>query len=153
MHFVVAILISHGAPPIQNIYSTFALVKKTISICCFAIYFLATTQLSELLKLPMLVQHYIEHKHENNHLSLLGFLDIHYAHGSPRDADYDKDMKLPFKSVAHSNIAALSFFAPIIYFKQNPIVYCKDDKQPCSDYSFTYSSAYLAAIWQPPKSC
>lgn len=101
----------------------------------------------------MLVQHYIEHKHENNHLSLLVFLDIHYAHGSPRDADYDKDMKLPFKSITNSNIAAVSFCSPIIYFKQSPIVYCKDDEQPFSDYSFTYSSAYLAAIWQPPKSC
>ena len=114
---------------------------------------LSTTQLSELLKLPMLVQHYIEHKEENKDLSLIGFLEIHYAHGSPKDADYDKDMKLPFKSITNSNVSSISFCTPLPFFKNNPIVYFENKKQQFSEYSFTYSSAFLSSIWQPPKSC
>ena len=101
----------------------------------------------------MLVEHFMEHRQENKDLSFIAFLDIHYAHGSPKDADYDKDMKLPFKSIANSNIASISFCSPIPYFKENPVFYFAGDKNQFPDYSFTYSSAYLSAIWQPPKSC
>lgn len=146
-------LLSNSIPSIQNNLSIFAILKKVISIFFLAIYLLSTTQLSELLKLPMLVQHYMEHRHENKDLSFIGFLEIHYAHGSPRDADYDKDMKLPFKSMNNCGISSISFCTPLPNFKHNPIVYCTNNKQQFSDYSFTYASAFLSSIWQPPKSC
>ncbi len=133
--------------------SIFAVVKKAISIFFLAIYLLSTTQLGELLKLPILVHHFVEHKTENKNLSFLAFLEIHYAHGSPHDADYDKDMKLPFKTISHSNIASISFCTPIPNFKHNPIVYFQSNKQQFSAYSFTYSSAFLSSIWEPPKYC
>ncbi len=129
----------------------FVTLKKIISIFFLAVYLLSTTQLSELLKLPVLVQHYMEHKQENKDLSFLGFLEIHYAHGSPKDADYDKDMKLPFKTITNSNIAAISFCTPIPNYKQAPVIYFKNSKQQFSDYSFTCSSAFLSSIWQPPR--
>ncbi len=131
----------------------FVKVRKIISIFFLVIYLLSTTQLSELLKLPILVQHFIEHKEENKNLSFLGFLEIHYAHGSPHDADYDKDMKLPFKSITHSNISSISFCTPLPNFKHNPIIYYKSNKKIFSTYSFTYSSAFLSSIWQQPKYC
>lgn len=111
----------------------------------------STTQLSELLKLPILIEHYMEHKQKNKDLSFVGFLEMHYAHSSPHDDDYEKDMKLPFKTVTISNIVSISFCLPIPQFKQNQIVYFKTDKQQFSDYSFTYSSAFLSSIWQPPR--
>ncbi|MBP6431535.1 MAG: hypothetical protein KA319_07200 [Ferruginibacter sp.] len=102
----------------------------------------------------MLVQHYIEHKTENRDLSFIGFLEIHYTDGSPKDADYDKDMKLPFKSMDNSNMSSISSLCtPVHYFKHNPVIYFNNNKQQFSDYSFTYSSAFLSSIWQPPKSC
>jgi hypothetical protein len=132
---------------------TFVVVKKIISIFFFSVYLLATTQLSELLKLPVLVQHYMEHKLENKSLSFIDFLEIHYAHGSPRDADYDKDMKLPFKTIDNSNISSIHFYTPFPNFKQTPIVYLQNRKLLFSEYAFTYSSTFLSSIWQPPKSC
>ena len=100
----------------------------------------------------MLVLHYKEHKQENKDLSFIEFLEIHYAHGSPKAADYDKDMKLPFKNITNSN-TLISFCTPIPNFKQNLTIYFENDKQQFSDYSFTYTSSFLSAIWQPPKSC
>lgn len=94
----------------------------------------------------------MEHKKENKNLSFIGFLEIHYAHGSPKDADYEKDMKLPFKSIANCSISSIYFFLPTTD-KQNLIVYFNNDKQKFTDYPFTYSSSFLSSIWQPPKSC
>lgn len=128
-------------------------MKKSISIFFFAIYLLSTTQCGELLKLPILIEHYLEHKQEDKNLSFLDYLAIHYAHGNPHDADYEKDMKLPFKSINNSNLVSITFCNPILQFKGVLIVnYCENKKQ-FSDYSFTYSSAFLSAIWQPPKFC
>ena len=127
-------------------------MKKTISILLLAIYLFSATQLSELLKLPLLVEHYMEHKQENKDLSFIGFLEIHYAQGSPKDADYDKDMKLPFKTIANSSFTSIYLFTPTPD-KQNLIICLKNNKEHFSDYSFTFSSAFLSSIWQPPKSC
>ncbi|MEO6903545.1 MAG: hypothetical protein ABI315_10390 [Bacteroidia bacterium] len=127
-------------------------MKKTIAIFFLAFYLLSTTQLAELLKMPFLVQHYIEHKQEKRDLSFIAFLKIHYAHGNTKDADYDKDMKLPFKTISNT-VYAYSFFTPLLELKLNKLIYFKDDKQLFSDYTFTSSSSFLSSIWQPPKSC
>jgi hypothetical protein len=72
-------------------------------------------------------------------------------HGSPKDKDYDKDMKLPFKT-SYDCISAvslaivpqiinLSFTKPVtIIEKKNYII-----------LNQCISSAYLVNIWQPPK--
>ncbi len=101
----------------------------------------------------MLVQHFIEHKKENKDITFLGFIDMHYAHGSPKDADYDEDMKLPFKSIVNSSLATLTFCSPIPFFKLNPKIYFKETKKQVSTYSFTYSAIFFTSIWQPPKFC
>ncbi|MDE3183038.1 MAG: hypothetical protein KGM16_06425 [Bacteroidota bacterium] len=128
-------------------------MKKIVSIFFLAIYLFSTTQLSELLKLPLLIEHYEEHKEENKSLSFLGFLEMHYAQNIKPDADYDKDMKLPFKGTTTSNITSVSLCVPLQQYKQNPIVYNRNDKQQFPDFSFTYSSAFHSSIWQPPRSC
>jgi len=101
----------------------------------------------------LLIEHYNEHKQENKGLSFLGFLELHYAQNKLPDADYDKDMKLPFKSATNFNITSISFCAPVPQYKQNPIIYFNNDQQQFADFSFTYTSAFLSSIWQPPKSC
>jgi hypothetical protein len=126
-------------------------LKKAISIFFLATYLFATTQLGELLKLPVLVNHYVGHKQENKNLSFLGFLKMHYFNGDPKDADYDEDMKLPFKSVTFSSFTSVVFCTPMPSFKQNIIIYFKNDTQHFSEYAFQYTSAFLSTIWQPPR--
>ncbi len=58
-----------------------------------------------------MVEHYVEHKEQNPALTILEFLCIHYQGPDVYDADYDKDMKFPFKS--HTNIGMDTFFATI----------------------------------------
>lgn len=49
------------------------LVRKTVAILFTAIYLLGATEASQLLKLPVLVQHYYEHKAGNVSVTLLLF--------------------------------------------------------------------------------
>jgi hypothetical protein len=115
------------------------------------IYLLSTTQLIELLKVPVLVEHYQEHKKENPAITLLGFLDLHYMHGCPRDNDYDRDMQLPFKVPTHSALASLVYIVPAAIPMLLGRRVFREHTQTFPKGSFTYSFNYLSLIWQPPR--
>lgn len=105
----------------------------------------------ELLKLPKLVQHYTEHKKQNHTLSFIQFLDIHYMHGSPRDADYDKDMQLPFKMLTNSSLSLVVHVAPVPQTFSFTEKKYPEKKQNMLSHSSPYSSNYFSSIWQPPR--
>ena len=134
-------------------FRTFVSVKKYIPIFLLSIYLISLTELSQLMKLPMLVEHYLEHKEENKNLSVLGFLYIHYAQKNVKDADYEKDMKLPFKTP--NTLLSSVEIAPVLFGSEKFILKpIPSDSKQYSFYSEKHlSSAYLASIWQPPKSC
>ena len=81
-------------------------MKGVIAIFLLSIYLFSTTEAYQALKMPILIAHYVEHKHENPQLTLLGFLRLHYSGKTVFDADHDQDMKLPFKT--QENTAAFS---------------------------------------------
>lgn len=102
--------------------------------------------------MPVLVQHFIEHKEKDDHISFIAFLHMHYAHNDLKDADYEKDMKLPFKSAENTH-STVSFHLPASNLKQDITLHFKEKKQQFPLYNFTYTSAFLSAIWQPPRTC
>ncbi len=128
-------------------------MKKAIAILLLTTYLFSTTELSQLLKLPALVNHFIEHQDENKDLTLWEFMDIHYAHGIVKDADYEKDMKLPFKTMENFSIQ-LSIAVPpsfIVISNKNIYTYLKKDTHILSNDSLT--AVHLSSIWQPPRFC
>ena len=116
-------------------------------------YLFATTDAYQLLKLPVVFQHFAEHRAEDKNISCLAFLDMHYMHGSPKDADYDRDMQLPFKKACPdcvSCIAAAAFVPLTVAFSiDKPLVQILPQNYFPQDQLLI--SAYLASIWQPPK--
>ncbi len=54
-------------------------------------------------KLPVLMQHYQEHKQLMD-LSFLDFLSMHYWGEDLKDNDSDRDMQLPFKTINSSSV-------------------------------------------------
>jgi hypothetical protein len=127
-------------------------MKKIAAILFVTVYLLSTTEAHQLLKLPVIFEHYKEHKQENSRISFLEFLDLHYMHGSPRDKDYDRDMQLPFKT-QDDCLSIAPAFVPV--FVQHtipaPVIVCT---RPCSILrQQVLLSSYLANIWQPPKNC
>lgn len=75
------------------------LVRKLVAILFTAIYLFGATEASQLLKLPVLVQHYYEHKAGNASVTLVQFLHMHYMGHDNDDTDNLRDMELPFKTM------------------------------------------------------
>lgn len=134
-------------------FCTFVVLKKSIAILFLSIYLLTTTDAYQLLKMPMIFKHFVEHRQADKNISFLKFLDMHYMHGSPKDKDYHKDMQLPFKSSGDFiSVLASEFIplnehilltAPVVLVSEKKIAIQQNDLLP----------SYLASIWQPPKSC
>jgi hypothetical protein len=128
-------------------------LKKLTAIFFLTVYLFATTEAKQLLKLPVVFEHYAEHKQDDKQMTMLKFLSIHYLHGSPRDKDYDRDMKLPFKtsgdciSTVSSDIIPVTFQFSIV----NPI---EISLKPIFIHTYEFIlSSFPSTIWQPPKSC
>ena len=130
-------------------------MKKHFSYTLLIIYLFSALQLNEYLKIPILVDHFYEHQNENPKISLVEFLLEHYAHDDVLDADYDKDMKLPFKSHNHSSCACSNVtLCEQIYvynFQNNNVI--SKFKKPNFRYTFSFISNFHSSIWQPPKIC
>ena len=60
------------------------------------------TPLGQLIKLPVLIEHYHKHRLQDG-VSLLGFLKDHYA-SEHNDADQPEDERLPFKTMLLQHI-------------------------------------------------
>jgi len=62
----------------------------------------STTELHQLLKLPLLIAHYFHHRGDDSHITFLSFLKIHYTDKQhPNDNDDREDNELPFKSIGN----------------------------------------------------
>jgi hypothetical protein len=59
-------------------FRIFVSVKKVFAITLLTVYLISLTELKQLVKFPALVSHFIKHKQQDNRLSLLAFLDMHY---------------------------------------------------------------------------
>lgn len=124
---------------------------KCITIFFLSIYLLGNTPLGELCKVPILFSHFQEHKKESKNLNFISFLKMHYFNGDPKDADHDKDMKLPFKTSNFNNSVStfIAFEIPTLQLERKNIIKRKEEKFTTSNS--WYSNSYLDAIWQPPR--
>lgn len=116
------------------------------AIGLFVIYLVSFTEFKEVLRLPLLVQHYGEHKDKTAEISFFEFLVMHYKTDVAHD---DRDNKLPFKDFNHSFIGQIVVL-PIQKFSMG---------EPSEMSDTTYQFFYLqhepkliaADIFQPPK--
>jgi hypothetical protein len=124
----------------------------TVILFLTAVLFTATP-LQQLFKLPVLVQHYYEHKQIDKNISIIAFLKLHYVEEEEgADADDKRDQQLPFKSLAHF-ISPTTNANPIAntYVAVKPEITGKSGLNPVT--KTLISSQHLSAIWQPPKGC
>jgi len=127
----------------------FGAMKKTLAIFFLSTYLLSTTELFQLLKLPILIEHFVEHQEQDHGMSFLGYLIHHYGGHEP-DADYATDMKLPFMQLTDGLALSASLTPNFIHFHFSHLVL------PHGKPLFTHQdddlvSAYLRSIWQPPR--
>ena len=124
-----------------------------LSILLLSAYLISSTEISQMLKLPLLLEHFNEHKSLNEGLTLWSFMVMHYTNNDVKYADHDKDMQLPFKSKEGSlNILSVSFIQNFTSIKIiNPFE--RELKIYMIKNDHVFNSTFLSNIWQPPKSC
>ena len=126
-------------------------MKKFFAISFLFIYLFSTTELNQLLKAPLLVEHFIEHREENKHVTLWQFLYTHYVINHGKDADHDKDLKLPFKSHDNCVTGISNVYLPLSQKNSilKPLQFLEKKKIGNKDHFLLTS--FLPNIWQPPK--
>lgn len=78
---------------------------------------------------------------------------MHYMHGSPMDKDHDRDMQLPFKTTDDCVYFVSNVFIPLLQQPSISAPALVGQKQTYILRNHYIIPAYLANIWQPPKSC
>lgn len=126
-------------------------MKRIVAIGLLAVFTLSSTELQQLMKLPYIFKHYAEHHKVDSALSFIGFLDMHYLHGSPKDKDYDEDMKLPFKTPVKTQAGQTAAF--VLSADTGRIIKPTElspQKKTIFDDRFIVIG-YSSSVWQPPK--
>lgn len=128
------------------------MLKNLLAILLLFSYLFSTTEFYQLLKIPVLAAHYIEHKHDSSNITLVQFLKIHYLVNS-KDADYERDMQLPFKTQDMHLTGAFSVFVPLAdeITIDHPVASIR--MSSCLVQTRFISALQLADIWQPPRIC
>ena len=124
-------------------------MKKRAAYIFLAIYLLGATQLHQLLKMPLLIEHYLEHKLDNGNLSLIGFMYQHYVGDDGNANDDQKDQNLPFKS-AHFQMQNTVVFAVFKYELPKIIVPQNQSGWPVLQ-TRSLSTIALGSLFRPPK--
>ncbi|WP_238806726.1 hypothetical protein [Emticicia aquatica] len=115
------------------------------------IYLFSATELNQLLKMPLLFSHFVEHQQSNPLMTFGEFLYHHYAIDHGDDGDAATDNKLPFKShdQCWSFVFPISIFHTIQLSQIQTVIIEK--KNILFSASANIISAYLSTIWQPPR--
>lgn len=127
-------------------------MKKWVALFLLSLYLLGTTEAHQLLKIPLLVQHYFEHKAENKNITLLSFLNMHYTETVVYDDDYAQDMQLPFKTHAENFCVFAVPLLPAPKFEVQIVLHgiVKQTLPLTNDPNYSFLSTQ--DIFQPPKS-
>jgi hypothetical protein len=127
-------------------------VKRIGAIILVVVMVITSTSLQQVFKLPLLVNHYYEHKQIDSRTTVLGFLAHHYfeeEEGS--DADDSTDQKLPFKSVTHYIPPTVINATPEVSPIGEIVVHQSGTMQHRPVQKTFISSHILSRIWQPPR--
>ena len=95
--------------PVWALFLLLSLLKKGAAIILLGIYMFSFSELHQFLKIPILFQHFTEHRLINPGITFAAFLDEHYLQGFVMDDDYQRDNQLPFRSADCVNNSFTSF--------------------------------------------
>lgn len=95
-------------------------MKAKLAIILMGIYLFGATNACQVLKLPLLVTHFLKHTKECPGTTIAAFFKMHYIDPQPFDADYAQDMQLPFKTTPDTfcrNMPSIVEVLPCIVFR------------------------------------
>jgi hypothetical protein len=128
-------------------------------LVCFIAFILLVPSVwvTELMKLPVLWQHYQKHKKEDKKLFFLDYLALHYgrkASAEPKSSSNEHE-RLPFKKMIQ---AEYSFFIALVasnksecFIEEDDVLFYFDKKPIFSTSQHLPIASVNRDIWQPPK--
>jgi hypothetical protein len=122
---------------------------KTIALILACSILCMGTQVQQLLKVPVLLTHYLEHTEQDSSISFSKFLYMHYSLPDDHDGDKDKDMKLPFKHFGNYHFATAEVAQPVVIVLHSTPEY-GTIVVPIHNAGY-FKSRAIADIWQPPR--
>ena len=122
-------------------------MKKVMTLLLLGVYLFSNVEFCQLLKMPLLVEHYHEFV-ANGEGDLLDFLVHHYG-GHEMDSDWDTDMKLPFMKLAADH--SIAFYVPRFSLEiPSPTTEPIAALRACGKTQ-QFLPSYFANILQPPR--
>ena len=114
-------------------------------------FIISFTPLKEVIKAPLLLVHYFEHLDEMPDMTSGEFLDMHYMHGIVFDADYEKDMQLPFKVMDFASLLIFVFneYELLVIISIESFFFVKNKIN--ASYRFYLADAKLKSIFHLPN--
>lgn len=108
--------------------------------------------MGQLLKLSVLIHHYLEHHDDDEGVFFVNFLHKHYDEENSHPSPNNEHEKLPFKSHNLGISQATFIYQPPVGFE------LQIEKPISTKVNIIYSTAFhptsiLSRIWQPPKFC
>lgn len=128
-------------------------MRQILAIFLLVVYTCTGTTLQQLQKAPVLAAHYLEHQKMTPDISLTQYLVLHYLSGNIKDADYDRDMQLPFKATDVVASATTPLLIPASLPELNFTLPPSALVHGAAPDEGSHSSRFLSSIWQPPRYC
>ncbi|WP_097129052.1 hypothetical protein [Pedobacter xixiisoli] len=132
--------------------ANFGALKRTLHISLLSFYLLSCTGLQEFTRVPVLFQHYFEHKSLDNNITFFSYVENHYNDVPHTDNDEERDNQLPFKTHEFFAGSVTSPALPPSFEVIPKKVYQILPKQKILiNNDYIPNSAFSGKIWQPPK--
>lgn len=123
-------------------------MNKAVVLFLISVFMCANTSIGQLLKIPNLIEHYIEHKNEvaNSSSSFIDFIKEHYSKNA--DSNNDEHQNLPFKTIEHNTNVFVAFNILNYQLIPNKVFFTTNKT---FIYKSTFKSNFCISIWLPPK--
>ena len=123
-------------------------MRKIAAIAFLFIYLSVNTELHQVFRLPVFFEHYFEHKKNNENITFLNFIALHYSGNAVQHDNHDNE--LPFKS-NHCDELLISIALPPDNFFESVVNEFPDVATSIVASSPFVPSSVLFSIWQPPR--
>lgn len=121
-------------------------MNKVVAFFLVTVFLCANTSIGQLLKVPNLIEHYIEHKNEAETNSFVQFIKVHYSQNT--ENNQEEHQNLPFKTFENTtNVLFVFSFSTFQLERIKPLISVKKK----FFYKKSFKSNLFTSIWLPPK--
>ncbi len=125
-------------------------MKRGIAFIFMLTFMLSHTELYQLFKIPVLFEHFNEHKKEDPTITFMQFIKLHYDK-IVIDEDYQRDQQLPFRNSEFAAVITIVTDIPpqVIKLEQEEFRALPRKFYPSVNANYTHSFSNI--IFQPPR--